>query len=130
MKNFKRGTPAFGVLVGMIFVLAAGLLMWLGFWRTLLLVALFVLGYFLGAVEDKKAFLKGTVNRIVPEKEEETIDFRREVKEQQGTYDTRKEKEEQAETYDFRKEILEQQEELFPRKNGEGASNHENGEEE
>ena len=129
MKSFKRGTPAFGVLVGTMFVLAAGLLMWLGFWRTLLLAALFALGYFLGAVDDKKAFVKGTVNRMVPEKEEETIDFRREVKEQQGTYDNRKEAEDQTETYNFRKEILEQQEELFPRKNGEGPSSHEDGEE-
>ena len=77
MKNFKRGTPGFGLFLGALFVLAGGLVMWIGFWRTLLLVLLFAVGYFLGAVENKKEALKNTVNRLIPEKKEEVIDFRR-----------------------------------------------------
>ena len=79
MMEFKRGTPGFGLFLGMVFVLAGGLVMWIGIWRTLLLVVLFAAGYFLGAVKNKKEVLKNTVNRLIPEKKEEVIDFRKEV---------------------------------------------------
>lgn len=79
MQDFKRGTPGFGLFLGALFVLAGGLVMWIGIWRTLLLVLLFAVGYFLGAVENKKEALKNTVNRLIPEKKEEVIDFRKEI---------------------------------------------------
>ena len=83
MKNFKQGTPAFGVFLGMLFAVCGGLLLWLGFWRTLLLAALFAAGYFIGAVSNKADFVKGAVDRVVPQKKEETIDFRKEVEREQ-----------------------------------------------
>ena len=84
MKNFQRGTPAFGLFLGVIFLLAGALLLWLGIWKTLLLVVLFAAGYFLGAVGDKQSFVKETVDRVVPKKNEgTTINFREEVEKQQ-----------------------------------------------
>ena len=58
MKNFKRGTPAFGLFLGGLFLICGALILWLGFWRTLLLAALFAVGYFLGAVGNKTEFVK------------------------------------------------------------------------
>ena len=85
MKEFKRGTPAFGVCLGFLFVVAGVLLMTIGFWKTLLFAALFAAGYFLGAVKDKSRFLKDTVNRVVPEKKNENINFREEITRMQET---------------------------------------------
>lgn len=86
MKNFRRGTPAFGLFLGALLVLAGALVMWIGFWKTLVLVLLFAIGYFIGAVGDKPEFVRGTVNKVVPKKQE-TINFRSEVeKEQSAAY--------------------------------------------
>ncbi len=86
MKDLKRGTPAFGILLGAVLVAAGALIMWIGFWRTLILVLLFAVGYFLGAVQDKAGFVKGAVDRVVPEKKEQTIDFRKEVEKEQDSF--------------------------------------------
>ena len=86
MKNFRRGTPAFGLFLGALFLICGALLLWLGFWRTLLLAALFAAGYFVGAVGDKAGFVKETVDRVVPQKKGETIDFRKEVEKEQAAY--------------------------------------------
>ncbi len=87
MNDFKRGTPVFGVFLGLVFLLGGGLIMWLGWWRTLLLVVLFALGYFLGAVKDKQGAVKSALGKVIPEKKEQTIDFRSEVrKEQEARY--------------------------------------------
>ena len=83
MKNFKPGTPVFGVFLGMVFLLCGGLIMWLGIWRTLVLVVLFAAGYFLGAIKDKTGAVKAAVDKVVPEKKESPIDFRKEVEKEQ-----------------------------------------------
>ena len=84
MKEFKRGTPAFGFLTGCILVILGILLMKIGFWKTVLLAVLFAVGYFIGAVNNKGAFLKETVNRIVPEKKSVTIDMRETLSREQA----------------------------------------------
>ena len=84
MKNFKWGTPAFGVFLGAVFVLFGALVMWIGFWKTLILAVLFAAGYFVGAVRDKSDFVKLTVDRVVPENRNETIDFRKEIEKEQA----------------------------------------------
>jgi len=117
MKDFRRGTPAFGVVTGLLFVLVAGLIMWLGFWRVLLLAALFAAGYLLGGVEDIGRFFRTTVDRVVPGKEQESIDFRKEVEQEQETYDFRKEVEAEQAARDFRAE----RENLFPKAEADGA---------
>ena len=57
--------------------------MWIGFWKTLVLALLFALGYFLGAVDKKREFLKNTANQLIPAKELKVIDFKKEVKKEQ-----------------------------------------------
>ena len=81
--NLKKGTPACGLILGTILVVLGALVMWIGFWKTLLLALLFALGYFLGAIDKNKEFLKNTANRLIPEKEIKVIDFKKEVKKEQ-----------------------------------------------
>ena len=81
--NLKKGTPACGLILGTVLVVLGALVMWIGFWKTLLLALLFAIGYFLGAVDKKKEFLKNTANRLIPEKEIKVIDFKKEVKKEQ-----------------------------------------------
>ena len=81
--NLKKGTPACGLILGTVLVVLGALVMWIGFWKTLLLGLLFALGYFLGAIDKKKEFLKNTANRLIPEKEIKVIDFKKEVKKEQ-----------------------------------------------
>lgn len=83
MNQFKKGTTALGLLLGSLFVLLGVLWMTLGFWRMLLLAALFAVGYFLGAAENKGELIREAANRVIPKKEPEAIDLRSElVKEQ------------------------------------------------
>ncbi len=87
MKSFHRGTPSFGLFLGFTLAVLGLLVMTVGFWKTLILGLLFFLGYFLGAVEDKSQFAKDALNRVIPEKKEENIDFRAELsKEQEAMY--------------------------------------------
>ena len=87
--KFKRGTPAFGILLGILFVVAGLLWMKLGFWRTVLLAVLFAAGYFIGAVENKTQALKDLVNRAIPEKKPTPIDVRETVaREQENAFRT------------------------------------------
>ena len=81
--NLKKGTPACGLILGTILVVLGALVMWIGFWKTVVLALLFALGYFLGAIDKKKEFLKTTANRLIPEKEIKVIDFKKEVKKEQ-----------------------------------------------
>ena len=81
--NLRKGTPACGLILGTILVVLGALVMWIGFWKTLLLALLFALGYFLGAIDKKKECLKTTANRLIPEKEIKVIDFKKEVKKEQ-----------------------------------------------
>ena len=83
MNNFKRGTPAFGLFLGTLFLLAGALILWIGIWKTLLLTVLFAAGYFIGAVSDKPEFIRSAVGKVVPEKSEKTIDFRKEIEREQ-----------------------------------------------
>ena len=69
MRKLKMGTPAMGIAIGLGLVGVAVLIMLIGFWKTLLLVALFGIGFFLGTVENKQEFIKDTANKIIPEKE-------------------------------------------------------------
>ncbi len=63
------GTPACGLACGLLGVVLAALLLSVGFWRTLFIVVLCVLGVFLGGVKHKSDFIKGVVNRLFPPKD-------------------------------------------------------------
>ena len=56
----------------------------IGFWKTLILAVLFLIGYFIGAVSKKREIVKDAVGRFVPaNKEHEAIDFRAELEKEQ-----------------------------------------------
>ena len=81
--SFKKGTPGFGMTLGLIFAGIGALVMAIGFWKAMLLAALFAIGYFLGAVEDKGRFFRDTANRVIPEKNSQAIDLKSEIKREQ-----------------------------------------------
>ena len=83
MRKLKMGTPAMGIAIGLGLVGIAVLIMLIGFWKTLLLVALFGIGFFLGTVENKQEFIKDTANKIIPEKEAKVIDLKSELTREQ-----------------------------------------------
>ena len=79
MFQFKKGTPGYGLVIGICFVILGVLLLTIGFWKTLLLAALFAVGFFLGTVENKEQFLKDTANRLIPEKKAEMVDLKNDL---------------------------------------------------
>ena len=79
MKKPKMGTPMMGVAVGAALVAIAVLIMLIGFWKALLLLVLFGIGYFVGTVENKQEFIKEAANRIIPAKEAKVIDLKSEL---------------------------------------------------
>ncbi|MBR3429913.1 MAG: DUF2273 domain-containing protein [Clostridia bacterium] len=89
MKNLKIGSPLTGVAIGLALAGIAVLIMLIGFWKALLLLVLFGIGYFIGTVENKQDFIRRAANRIIPAKEAKMIDLKseiaREQEEQSGT---------------------------------------------
>jgi uncharacterized membrane protein len=81
--NLKRGTPVCGIIIGLALVALGTLVMLIGFWKTLILAALFAIGYFLGTVENKSDFIKNTANKLIPNKEAKVIDFKTELAKEQ-----------------------------------------------
>lgn len=67
---FKIGTTQCGLVMGACGVVIAFLLIFLGFWNTLLVAALFALGYWVGAIEGKSSVIKNTINKLFPPKGE------------------------------------------------------------
>ena len=65
----ETGTPACGLLCGILGVVIAALLLSIGVWKTLFVAALGALGLFLGGVKDKPGAIKALVNRLFPPKE-------------------------------------------------------------
>ena len=81
--NMKRGTPMYGIAIGAALVALGALVMLIGFWKTLILAALFAIGYFIGTVENKGDFIKNTANKLIPNKEAKVIDFKTEIAKEQ-----------------------------------------------
>lgn len=67
---FKVGTPLCGMTMGVLGALTALMLIFLGFWKTVFIVLLAVIGYGFGAYTDKAEKLKAVINRIFPAKGE------------------------------------------------------------
>ena len=53
-----------GIVFGLVGVLLALSLIFLGFWKTLLIVVMFGIGYVLGAFNNKKKFLEATISTV------------------------------------------------------------------
>ena len=96
--KLKKGTPAFGLILGAALVVLGALMMLIGFWKTLALCALFAVGYFLGTVENKREFMKNTANKLIPDKEVKVIDLKSELKREQEMAQAAEENEKKAET--------------------------------
>lgn len=62
------GTPACGLLCGVLGAAIAILWLLAGFWRMLFIVCLCAVGVFIGGVKDKPALLRKTINRLFPPK--------------------------------------------------------------
>ena len=70
VKNmFKVGTPECAITFAVIAMVLALLFLLLGFWQTLLIAALIVVGAFVGGVKDKKEWIRNVINRLFPPKQ-------------------------------------------------------------
>ena len=96
--NLKKGTPAFGLILGAALVVLGALVMLIGFWKTLALCALFAVGYFFGTVENTREFMKNTANKLIPDKEVKVIDLKSELKREQEMMQAAEENDGKAET--------------------------------
>lgn len=67
---FRVGTPQCGLLTGLIGVAVAFLLIFLGFWNTLVIALFFLVGYALGAFTHKLDGVKLFINKLFPPKGE------------------------------------------------------------
>ena len=64
------GTPQCGILLGIVGVVIAFMLLFLGFWRTLFVAVLFGVGYFMGVNTHKTETIKTVINKLIPPKGE------------------------------------------------------------
>lgn len=67
---FQVGTPQCGFLFAMVGVVIALMLIFLGFWNTLVTVLFALIGYALGAFTNKTVAIKSYINKIFPPKGE------------------------------------------------------------
>lgn len=67
---FKIGTAQCGLLLGFAGAAIAFMLIFIGFFKTLLVCALFAAGFWLGTRTDKSTVIKSTINRLFPPKGE------------------------------------------------------------
>ncbi len=65
---FRIGTPECAVFCACVAMLMGLLFLCIGFWKTLLIFALMLIGAFVGGVEDKQEWLRNLVNRLLPAK--------------------------------------------------------------
>lgn len=69
LKNmFKVGTPECAISFAVIAMVLAVLFLLVGFWQTLLILLLMLVGAFLGGVKEKKKFFLNIINRLFPPK--------------------------------------------------------------
>ena len=84
MKKLKMGTPLMGLILGLILVALGVLVMLIGFWKALILVCLFGVGYFIGTIENTGEFVKERANRIIPDKRAQPINLKEEIAREQA----------------------------------------------
>ena len=97
VKNmFKVGTPECAIFFGVAAMVLALLFLIAGFWETLLILALALVGVFIGGVKDKKEWLRNAANRLFPAKQQ--VPYRAQNEEiQKAVQESLKEKEEAKE---------------------------------
>ncbi len=65
-KAFQTGTPECAILCALFAMVLALLYLSLGFWKTVFVALLMVLGAFIGGVPHKKQWIKDLINRLFP----------------------------------------------------------------
>ena len=83
MKKLKFGETNTGLILGGILVALGALVMLFGFWRILILVCLFGVGYFIGTVDNKEDFFKQQVRKVIPDKSAQPINLKEEIAREQ-----------------------------------------------
>ena len=68
----KVGTPQCGLLCGLIGIALALFLIFLGFWKTLLIVVFFAVGFVFGAFRNKTNAIKRFINNLFPPRGQST----------------------------------------------------------
>lgn len=71
---FKVGTPECAIAFAVIAMILAILFLLVGFWKTVLILALMLIGAFVGGVSNKKERILALFNRAFPQKN--TVAFR------------------------------------------------------
>ncbi len=84
MKKLKMGTPAMGITLGAVLVVAGILVMLIGFWKVLILACLFGIGYFIGTIENFTEFVREKANKIIPDKTVQPINIKDEIAREQA----------------------------------------------
>ena len=67
---FCIGTRQCGMFMGTLGVALAFLLLFLGFWKTLMVAVFFAIGYAIGANSNKVVLFKAWINKLFPPKGE------------------------------------------------------------
>jgi uncharacterized membrane protein len=62
----KPGTPQCALFTGFLAFITGLLLIFVGFFKTILIIIIVAVGVFLGAVRNKKEAIRGVVNRLFP----------------------------------------------------------------
>ena len=65
-RAFHVGTPECAVFSSCVAMVLGLLFLWLGFWKTLFIFCLMLIGLFIGGVEDKQEWIRNLVNRLFP----------------------------------------------------------------
>ena len=68
-KAFKPGNPECAIFCVVVALITAILFLTIGFWSTLLIMALVVVALFIGGVSDKKASFKKAADKVAPVKD-------------------------------------------------------------
>ncbi|MBQ9264641.1 MAG: DUF2273 domain-containing protein [Clostridia bacterium] len=68
-KIFQIGTAECAIFFGGVAMVLALLFLALGFWQTVLVALLMAIGFFIGGVKDKKAWIADKINKIFPPKQ-------------------------------------------------------------
>ena len=84
MKKLKMGTPAMGITLGLILAALGVLVMLIGFWKVLILVCLFGVGYFIGTIDNLGDFVREKANKIIPDKRAQPINLKEEIAREQA----------------------------------------------
>ncbi len=84
MNKLKMGTPLTGIVLGLILTVLGVLVMLIGFWKVLILVCLFGVGYFIGTLEKPGDFIREKANKIIPDKRAQPINLKEEIAREQA----------------------------------------------